>query len=105
MPAKDRFKYQRVYPDGELYAAITGFYSYDRASSGLERTYNAQLAGTDDALFVRRLVDMATNRTPEGRASKPRSFPRFRRRPLTRSEIRKALWSRSTRRQAPCSPW
>ena len=35
-------------------------------SSGLERTYNAQLAGTDDALFVRRLVDMATNRTPEG---------------------------------------
>jgi peptidoglycan glycosyltransferase len=64
--SKDRFKYQRVYPDGELYAAITGFYSYDRASSGLERTYNAQLAGTDDALFVRRLVDMATNKTPEG---------------------------------------
>jgi penicillin-binding protein A len=66
VPAKDRFKYQRVYPEGELYAAITGFYSYDRASTGLERTYNAQLAGTDDALFVRRLVDMATNKTPEG---------------------------------------
>jgi penicillin-binding protein A len=66
VPSKDRFKYQRVYPDGELYAPITGFYSYDRASSALERSYNAQLAGTDDALFVRRLIDMATNKTPEG---------------------------------------
>jgi penicillin-binding protein A len=65
-PSKDRFKYQRVYPDGKLYAPITGFYSYDRASSALESSYNAQLAGTDDALFVRRLIDMATNKTREG---------------------------------------
>ena len=64
--AKDRFKYQRVYPDGELYAPITGFYSYDRGSSALESTYNAQLSGTDDALFVRRLIDLATNKTPKG---------------------------------------
>jgi penicillin-binding protein A len=64
--AKDRFKYQRVYPDDELYAAITGFYSYDRGSSALESTYNAQLSGTDDALFVRRLIDLATNKTPKG---------------------------------------
>jgi penicillin-binding protein A len=66
VPSKDRFKYQRAYPDGKLYAPITGFYSYDRASSALESTYNAQLAGTDDALFVRRLIDMATNKTPKG---------------------------------------
>jgi peptidoglycan glycosyltransferase len=77
VPAKDRFKYQRVYPEGELYAAITGFYSYDRASSGLERTYNAQLAGTDDALFVRRLVDMATNRTPEGASVQTTIVPKI----------------------------
>ena len=77
VPAKDRFKYQRVYPDGELYAPITGFYSYDRASSGLERTYNAQLAGTDDALFVRRLVDMATNRTPEGASVQTTIVPKI----------------------------
>ncbi len=64
--AKDRFKYQRVYPDGELYAPITGFYSYDRGSSALESTYNAQLSGSDDALFVRRLIDLATNKTPKG---------------------------------------
>jgi penicillin-binding protein A len=77
VPSKDRFKYQRVYPDGELYATITGFYSYDRASSGLERTYNAQLAGTDDALFVRRLVDMATNKTPEGASVQTTIVPKI----------------------------
>ena len=77
VPAKDRFKYQRVYPDGELYAPITGFYSYDRASSALERTYNAQLAGTDDALVVRRLVDMATNRTPEGASVQTTIVPKI----------------------------
>jgi peptidoglycan glycosyltransferase len=64
--SKDRFKYQRVYPAGERYASITGFYSYDRASSGLESTYNAQLSGSDDALFVRRLIDLATNKSPKG---------------------------------------
>ncbi len=65
-PSKDRFKYQRVYPDGNLYSAVTGFYSYDHARSGLENSYNGQLAGTDDSLFVRRLVDLATNKTPQG---------------------------------------
>ena len=77
VPAKDRFKYQRVYPDGELYAPITGFYSYDRASSALENTYNAQLSGTDDALFVRRLIDMATNKTPEGASVQTTIVPKI----------------------------
>jgi peptidoglycan glycosyltransferase len=77
VPSKDRFKFQRVYPDGELYAPITGYFSYDRASSALESTYNAQLAGTDDALFVRRLVDLATNRTPEGASVQTTIVPKI----------------------------
>jgi penicillin-binding protein A len=75
--AKDRFKYQRVYPDGELYAPITGFYSYDRASSALESTYNAELSGTDDALFVRRLIDLATNKTPKGASVQTTIVPKI----------------------------
>ena len=77
VPAKDRFKYQRVYPDGELYAPITGFYSYDRASSALESTYNSQLSGTDDALFVRRLIDLATNKTPKGASVQTTIVPKI----------------------------
>jgi peptidoglycan glycosyltransferase len=63
---KDRFKFQRTYPAGSLYTPITGFYSYDHARSALESSYNTQLAGTDGALFVRRIIDLATNRTPAG---------------------------------------
>jgi penicillin-binding protein A len=77
VPAKDRFKYQRVYPDGELYAPITGYYSYDRASSALESTYNAELSGTDDALFVRRLIDLATNKTPKGASVQTTIVPKI----------------------------
>ena len=65
-PSKDRFRYQRSYPAGSLYAPVTGFYSYDHGSTGLESTYNSQLAGTADALFVRRLIDLATDRAPRG---------------------------------------
>jgi penicillin-binding protein A len=77
VPAKDRFKYQRVYPDGELFAPITGFYSYDRGSSALESTYNAELSGTDDALFVRRLIDLATNKTPKGASVQTTIVPKI----------------------------
>ena len=77
VPSKDRFKYQRVYPEDELYAVITGFYSYDRGSTGLERTYNAPLSGTDDALFIRQLVDMATNKTPEGASVQTTIVPKI----------------------------
>ncbi|MBO0813240.1 MAG: penicillin-binding protein 2, partial [Microlunatus sp.] len=65
-PSGDRFKYQRVYPYGKIYAPITGFFSYDHATTGLENSYNTQLAGTDDSLFVRRMVDLVTNQPPQG---------------------------------------
>lgn len=61
-----QFAYERSYPDGELYAPVTGFNSYDRGSTALERTYGAELAGTADSMFVRRIVDSITGRTPEG---------------------------------------
>jgi len=76
-PSKDRFKYQRVYPDGPLYAPVTGFYSYDHSRTALESSYNSQLAGTDDALFVRRLVDRVTNKTPEGASVQTTIVPKI----------------------------
>ncbi len=65
-PSNDRFKYQRIYSQPELYAPVTGYYSYDYERTGLEATYNSQLAGTDDSLFVRRMIDIVTNHTPQG---------------------------------------
>ncbi len=64
--SKDQFKFQRRYPQGDLYAPITGYFSYNFGSSELESTYGSQLSGNDDSLFVNRLIDLATGATPRG---------------------------------------
>jgi peptidoglycan glycosyltransferase len=72
----DRFRFQRVYPADDLYSVVTGYYSYDHGRTGLENSYNTQLAGTDDSLFVRRLVDLVTDRSPEGASVQTTIVPR-----------------------------
>lgn len=65
-PVDDRYGFQRTYAHGPLYASVTGFYSFLYGGSGLEQYYNAQLAGTSDAQFLERVVDMAAGRRPTG---------------------------------------
>lgn len=62
----DEFEYLREYPQGELYAHATGYYSFVFGRSATERVENDVLAGTDDRLFVRRLVDLVTGRQAKG---------------------------------------
>ncbi len=59
-------KYQRVYADGPMWAPATGYFSQTFGRSGIERAENDYLAGTADEFFVERLVDLVTNKTPEG---------------------------------------
>src|SRR3954451_2545654 len=65
-PVKDRFKYLRVYPSGPEYAPITGYFSLLNGLSGIEKAQNSILSGDDDRLFVRRISDLLTGRTPRG---------------------------------------
>lgn len=65
-PAADQLRFQRVYPQGPMYAPVTGYYSYQYARSGLEAAYNAQLSGADSSLFVGQWLDKITGRTPQG---------------------------------------
>ncbi|MPR00109.1 penicillin-binding protein 2 [Modestobacter sp. I12A-02628] len=62
----DALTYLRQYPQGELYAAVTGYYSLLYSSSGLERTENDVLTGSDPRLFGRRLADLFTGRDLTG---------------------------------------
>ncbi|HSK26397.1 MAG TPA: penicillin-binding protein 2 [Jiangellales bacterium] len=62
----DEFEYLRQYPEGPLYAHTTGYYSFLFGRSAIERSENDVLAGTDDRLFVRRLVDLVTGREQRG---------------------------------------
>ena len=50
----DRLRFQRRYPDGPEYATVTGFYSVLYGSSGIERSMDDVLNGSDDRLFARR---------------------------------------------------
>ncbi|MBK8460988.1 MAG: penicillin-binding protein 2 [Micropruina sp.] len=63
---KDRFKFQRKYPQGDLYSAVTGYYSYVYGSAGLEASYSQQLAGSDESQVVARIIDLATGNKPQG---------------------------------------
>ncbi|OBF23128.1 D,D-transpeptidase PbpA [Mycobacterium sp. ACS4331] len=61
-----RYRYLRVYPNPNMYAPITGFYSLSYSSTGLERAEDSILNGSDQRLFGRRLADFFTGRDPRG---------------------------------------
>lgn len=65
---KDRYKFQRSYAQPELYAPVTGFYSYLYRTSGLEQSYSSELSGQDDSQFLSRLVNMLSGAVPRGGA-------------------------------------
>lgn len=65
-PTNDTLKYLRSYPGGSAYAPVTGFYSLVYGATGIEKSQDAVLAGTDARLFVRRISDLVTGRTPQG---------------------------------------
>ena len=62
----DRLKYLRTYTEPKLYAPATGFYSLVYGATGIEQQANSVLAGTDSALFVRRIIDLLTQTPPKG---------------------------------------
>jgi peptidoglycan glycosyltransferase len=66
VPTGETLNYLRQYPQGPLYAAVTGYYSVLFGKTGLERAENDVLAGTDDRLALRRLGDILTGRDPSG---------------------------------------
>lgn len=53
VPVDDsEFDRQRLYPEGQLYAHTTGFFSFEFGAEGVERVYNDELSGqTVDAQF------------------------------------------------------
>lgn len=68
---EDRLKYLRVYAGGNaelasVFAPVTGYYSLVYGATGIERAYNDTLSGNDDRLFVRRVSDILTGRSPQG---------------------------------------
>jgi peptidoglycan glycosyltransferase len=66
-PSNDLYRFQRTYPGGPLYSAVTGYYSTAlAAATGMEASQSSYLAGTADQLFYRRISDILTGRQPKG---------------------------------------
>lgn len=63
----DRYKYQRSYPvNPAAYAPVTGYYSLEQGSTGIERAEDSILNGSDNRMFGRRLLDLMAGRDPRG---------------------------------------
>jgi len=69
VPSDDRFELQRRYPEGPLFAPITGYYSFTLGSSGVERTYNSELAGRTLDLSLQSVSDLFVDKERVGNLS------------------------------------
>ncbi|WP_448614890.1 peptidoglycan D,D-transpeptidase FtsI family protein [Modestobacter sp. URMC 112] len=67
VPTEGRLRYLRQYPQGQLYAPVTGYQSaLVYGNTGLEEAENAILSGSDPRLTLFRLGDLFTGRDPAG---------------------------------------
>jgi peptidoglycan glycosyltransferase len=61
-PTGGQFKNQRTYPQANLYSHITGYFSFNFGSGGVERTYNDALTGRTNNLSFDRIGDWLLQR-------------------------------------------
>ena len=66
VPSGDSLKFVRKYAQPELYTPVTGYFSCIYGTSGIESSENAVLSGSDERLFVNRVIDMVGNKQPKG---------------------------------------
>ena len=61
VPVETGFKRLRTYPEGPLFAHVTGYFSFTYGTDGVERTYAADLAGRSARVRLNRLGEALTN--------------------------------------------
>ncbi|PZQ88976.1 MAG: cell division protein FtsI [Leifsonia xyli] len=62
----DQYKYQRVYPEGALYAPVTGYFTLNGENTGIEGSLNNYLSGRANQQFLDRLNAILTGQNPRG---------------------------------------
>ncbi|KNH19540.1 peptidoglycan glycosyltransferase [Arthrobacter sp. ZBG10] len=58
--------FQRTYPQGDLYAGLTGYFSQSYGATGLEQSMGEVLAGNSDQLFLDRIGQLFLGSQPKG---------------------------------------
>lgn len=67
-PVDDEFKFQRVYPAGPMYSAVTGYLTLNQGNTGIESALNQYLTGTSNDQFFDQLNAILTGQNPKGAA-------------------------------------
>jgi penicillin-binding protein A len=62
----DELKFQRLYPQGALFSQIAGYQSFVFGNTGIERTYNNELAGRDPLLQIKNIGDVIAGKEAVG---------------------------------------
>lgn len=61
VPVTDEFQRQRQYPEGALFAHLTGYFSFTFGGEGVERQYNDELTGRNQSVKLKNLSDLLVN--------------------------------------------
>lgn len=67
-PVDDEYKYQRSYPQGELYSAVTGYFTLNQGNTGVEGALNDYLSGSANEQFLDQLNSIVSGQNPKGAA-------------------------------------
>lgn len=62
----DEYEWQRQYPQGALYAPVTGYYSLNQGNSGIEGAMNDELTGQASSQFFQQVEQLITGQDPSG---------------------------------------
>lgn len=82
VPTGDEYVYQREYPQGAMYAAVTGYFNPTQGSNGIEQAMNAYLSGTANSQFLDMLNQIVAGQSPKGAAVEVTIDP----------DVQKAAW-------------
>jgi len=64
IPVDGPIAYQRVYANGPLYAAVTGYMTIGQGNTGLEAEFNRELSGTTGGQFFDQVRAILSGQTP-----------------------------------------
>jgi len=65
-PSDDDYKFLRVYPNGPLYAGVTGYIPVNGEATGLESSVNEYLSGQDSSQFFDKINRLISGQDPMG---------------------------------------
>ena len=67
-PSDDQYKFQRVYSNPQLYAPVTGYFTLNQGTTGVEGALNDYLSGTANDQFLDKVNAILTGKNPKGAA-------------------------------------